>query len=253
MQTTTHKRRKTQSLDISIRASPDQGWDKSASLSISSGHNGSHSSFCQADDEFNVAIRDVSGRTHDAEDEEDEEEICATPAAPPTTASKRDRFKSSVQDQTSRCVKITTSTNPTLHKTSFEENNQMVKIKCEPISDGKLSSTVKSPLRGIENVSANQYGSTAQHSTIKPERMDKESKFKTAHLFDPPSSSEDCKSKLLGFIETRNNKESSRKSLSLTTRKPPPRLKQSTLQFYGNNSTNTTTLKSSSDVWNFVH
>lgn len=194
-------------------------------------HNESHASFCQADDEFNVAIREMSSSNTQDEDE-DEEEICATPAAP-TSAVKRERFK----DQSTRSIRIHPAPNSA---SAIIENKPPIKIKQEtgnsqepyfvasdsPVNAIDHSNVQKSPLRGIENYPTKWCSTRKVVASSPVSRVGKHIKV-TSLLFND----EDPKHKPLESIETRH-KEASRKSLSLSTKKTP-RLKQALLEFSG--------------------
>lgn len=215
-----HKRRKTQSVDTSYRSSVEIAFDQSLSSSKEL-NDESHASFCQAEDEFNVAIHDMSCRT---QYEDEDEEICATPAAP-TSAIKRERFKSSIHEQSTKSIKVVPTPKPLAKQiVRHEENIPTVKIKCEPNSQG-------SPLKEINQFDAiHQSSSKGNISDCPAVSKEEKSKIKT-FLFNDWSSNEDIKPKAFDLTETRN-KEPNRKSLSLSTKKLP-RLKQSLLEFSG--------------------
>lgn len=190
------KRCKTQSLDASsIQNSSLNAFGKSAT-SPNGPNESHHSSFGQANDEFNVAIHDMSCRS---QDDEDEEEISATPVAP-ESAIKRERFKSSMYEHTNKSSShISDPLVATFHA---------VKIKSEPIS----VASNQTPLRGIENDPQRFVDSNGLKSPLKFEH-----KANLNNLIEYPSSVD-------------RKKEPSRKSLSLSTNKKP-RLKQSMLDF----------------------
>lgn len=233
------KRRKTQSLDISPLQNTSSGNNNANNkslLSSSKGPNESHASFCQADDEFNVAIRDMSCRTQD--EDEDEEEICATPVAPPTSAIKRDRFKSTLQDTTSKSAKGLATPKPTSKFIEDNENIHVVKIKQEPreTRENENHTSILSPLRGIENERENKCNKKTK------------AKVKSVLFNDWSSSIEEPPAvKSTELIDTRSSKEPNRKSLSLSIRKTP-RLKQSLLEFSGAKPGKGKTAKAGSDV-----